>query len=280
MLSKIKLKNFLSYEDEEVDVSGSSTIAVIGDNGHGKSALLEAVYYAYYGKGRDSVSGLIRENSDGDMLVSIDVKDFPKAGDTFSIERGVREWKKSFAVARINGELEAKGVESVNQFVEEVTGFDSETFLLTTFFGLGENDNLMQVRPSVRLETMQRIANVLVYEDFNAEAVKRLKRCSADMMTKEADIEALQSVCGDSKEIKESTEARKKELGEKNEELDNLYAEQAKITAAVDRITGFLKEKEALQIKRKNAKSELKRVDQEISDYGITLQEAKGQIGI
>ena len=51
---KLRLKNFLSYRDglEPLDFSGMHLVCLVGLNGHGKSALLDAVTWALWGKAR------------------------------------------------------------------------------------------------------------------------------------------------------------------------------------------------------------------------------------
>ena len=51
---KIQLKNFLSYgsQMQTVDFSSYELICLSGKNGHGKSALLDAITWALWGQGR------------------------------------------------------------------------------------------------------------------------------------------------------------------------------------------------------------------------------------
>src|SRR5438874_923589 len=52
----LKLRNFMSYGEEPVtlDFSGMHVVCLAGDNGNGKSALLDAMTYALWGKTRAS----------------------------------------------------------------------------------------------------------------------------------------------------------------------------------------------------------------------------------
>ena len=51
---KLKLRNFLSYGDfiQEVSFEGRSIICLSGNNGNGKSALLEAITWSLWGFAR------------------------------------------------------------------------------------------------------------------------------------------------------------------------------------------------------------------------------------
>ncbi len=49
---RMTLENFLSYGKAEVDLDGIQVAALIGDNGAGKSSLLDTLLWAIYGQGR------------------------------------------------------------------------------------------------------------------------------------------------------------------------------------------------------------------------------------
>ncbi len=88
MLCRIILDNFMAYGHQEVSLEGAKTIAVVGENGSGKSAFLEAVPYAYYGIGRGTLSELSRLTGDGTHQVTLEHRDIPNPSDSFVIERG------------------------------------------------------------------------------------------------------------------------------------------------------------------------------------------------
>ena len=50
---KLQLRNFMCYRDPTVlDFTGIHLACLTGDNGHGKSALLDAITWALWGKAR------------------------------------------------------------------------------------------------------------------------------------------------------------------------------------------------------------------------------------
>ncbi len=51
---KIQIKNFLSYgpETQTIDFQNYNLICLSGKNGHGKSALLDAITWALWGQAR------------------------------------------------------------------------------------------------------------------------------------------------------------------------------------------------------------------------------------
>src|SRR5579884_261092 len=85
---ELRLKNFMSYGDEEVvlDLSTLHTVCLSGENGHGKSALLDAITWALWGEtrvGRQNHEQLIRISAD-EMAVTFT---FSEGGETYRVRR-------------------------------------------------------------------------------------------------------------------------------------------------------------------------------------------------
>ena len=53
---KLSVKNFMCYRDDvpSLDLEGIHVACLCGDNGHGKSALLDSITWALWGKARAS----------------------------------------------------------------------------------------------------------------------------------------------------------------------------------------------------------------------------------
>src|SRR5690349_13283133 len=92
---KIQLKNFLSYgpQLQTIDFSSYALICLSGKNGHGKSALLDAITWALWGQGRKILgtakadAGLLRLGQT-QMLV---IFDFEFNGKLYRIRREYME---------------------------------------------------------------------------------------------------------------------------------------------------------------------------------------------
>lgn len=169
MLSKIVLKNFMSYSNSMVELSGN-TIAVLGDNGSGKSAFLEAIPYAYYGLRREgSLSGMSRLNGDGSHSVTL------YHSDGVMIQRGCTPNGTGFCEVFREKQLIVKGREA-SMWLEDYMKMDAATFMLTAFFGLRDvrHDTLINVTPSVRLESLQKLSKIGPYREFSRQVKERL----------------------------------------------------------------------------------------------------------
>ena len=132
LLKELKIKNFLSIKDMTIRFKDSFQIIGYnkdegGSNGSGKSAIIEALFYALYG---ESIRGIPIAN-----LVNINAKhaqvsiSFVKDNTVFLLER---------SIAPNNAQLTfdtrvIKGIKNVNTFLENILP-DKKLFYLTTLF--------------------------------------------------------------------------------------------------------------------------------------------------
>ena len=71
---KLSVKNFLSYRDNVpvLDLEGVHIACLCGDNGHGKSALLDAITWALWGTARARVQEDLVYQGESDMTVDLE----------------------------------------------------------------------------------------------------------------------------------------------------------------------------------------------------------------
>jgi len=70
---KLRLRNFISYREEQVlDFSGIHLACLAGDNGHGKSALLDAITWALWGRARARRDDELIALGENDMWVEFE----------------------------------------------------------------------------------------------------------------------------------------------------------------------------------------------------------------
>ena len=86
----IELHNFMSYKESKIDFFNIKVASIIGDNGSGKSSLLEAITYALFGITRAKKDDEIcRNNEDCEVKIKFEIDN--KA---FTIKR-IRKFEKS-----------------------------------------------------------------------------------------------------------------------------------------------------------------------------------------
>lgn len=265
MIRKIVLKNFLSYEKAMVEFDGS-TIAVVGENGIGKSAFLESIPYAYYGIGRDNKEGMSRIKGDGSHRVEI------WESDDLMICRGRKPGGAGFCEVRVNGELQAKGKEA-DSWIVDYLEMDSDMFMLTAFFGLGDthSDKLLKVLPSSRLEAMQNLAQIGSYKTLLKKAKVRYDGAELLFKTEEARKQGAEEALGDDKKLQEGLSVGLKIITDSDAELKTLKDKRRTLQIEEETYRAFVKEKERVSVERRNLRKEIDKKEERQTELEESL---------
>lgn len=276
MIRKIVLQNFLSHESSVVEFSGS-TISITGDNGAGKSSLLEAIPYGYYGIGRGTRVEMSRTMGDGSHEVQI-----WEDGD-IRITRGRKSGGTGyFHVHVVTGDTEeliAKGDEA-DAWVRDHLGMDSDTFMLTAFFGLHDvrNDTLIRVTPSARLEAIQKLSKVGPYRKFLESAKRRIKSIQDEIDKLNSKKEGVEAAKADENLLQKNIESAEKDIAAWDVELavlrenrENLYKKELKYQA-------FAKEKIELSKDRSVLSEIIDNLTDESDELTELLSDLKNQV--
>jgi DNA repair exonuclease SbcCD ATPase subunit len=84
---RLQLRNFLSYGDnppQEIDLQGVHMAALVGNNGAGKSALLDAITWALFGEARSNRNEQLLRQGANEMSVTFE---FEVEGQIYRVRR-------------------------------------------------------------------------------------------------------------------------------------------------------------------------------------------------
>lgn len=269
MISKIHLENFLSYRDVTVRFKGS-TISVVGENGSGKSSLLESIPYVYFGISRDSMEGMSRLNGDGTHKVTL------WEDDGTVISRGRRKSGSGFFQIRVNNELVAKGREA-DEWVKSHLGMDGDTFMLTAFFGLHDvwNDKLIRVTPANRLEALQKLAEIGPYTTMLKRAKKAYSDSESDKLKYESKKSGAEAGRVNEKDTLAKIDESKAMVLRLDSDREDFRSKKDKLLTEINKYQAFVKEKSELSVERRNLDKDIVELEEELSDIGSVGAENK-----
>ena len=268
MIRKIALTNFLSYRSAAVEFRGS-TVAVAGENGSGKSSLLEAIPYALYGVGRDTLANMSRINGDGSHEVSVHLDG------GIEVTRGVKAGK-GYCTVRSDGDLLASGREATD-WVRQYLRMDVDLFLLTSFFGLHDvrHDSLIRVAPSVRLEALQRLSNVGPYRQFHAAAKDRSARSKSALERATARRDGAQVALSSSRQVKADIAAERAALRKAQSKYRALVSRRSDLQVDENKYRSAIAERNEIGVACTYLDREIEKLTQERDDEACTLRMAK-----
>src|SRR5436309_199211 len=157
----LSLRNFMSYGDERtvLDLTGVHVACLSGDNGNGKSAILDAITYALWGKTRatgSAASGdddLIRLGAQ-DMEVQLDFRlgeDIYRTIRKRSRRTGTGDWQVQLSDG--NGtwrSIGGTGMRDTEKNLARILRMEHETFLNSAYFQQGRADEFTRQKPEAR----------------------------------------------------------------------------------------------------------------------------------
>ena len=184
---RLKLENFLSYRDAvELDLQGVEVACLCGDNGHGKTALLDAMTWALWGGARGRVYGGPGGGSPDELVhqgrpeMSVEL-DFLVEDARYRVVRkhqagtprrsGTSHWDlQVWTGSEYLTLVEGAGVRDTAEKIERLLRMDYETFVRSAFLLQGQADRFTASRPAERKETLAEILGLSLYESLERRA--------------------------------------------------------------------------------------------------------------
>jgi DNA repair protein SbcC/Rad50 len=257
---RLKLRNFMCYRDNvpPLDFTGIHLACISGDNGNGKSAIIDAMTWALWGEARaKSVDDLIH-TTQSEMEVEFD---FTVAGQLYRIIRKRSRPKKSTGAGQSSLELQISGgngfraitgntILQTQQKIIDTLHMKYDTFINSAYLRQGHADEFTRQDPAKRKEVLGDILGLSQYDELEEKAKELTKKHEADGAQLESSI------------------------GEINGELDlkpTFEAELAQAQAALSRIEAATQQKESQRnnLRQKKESMELKKAQ---------LEELEGRI--
>jgi len=231
---RIELKNFMSYGDDvpAIDFSGMHTLCLSGENGHGKSALLDALTWALWGEsraGKNKHDDLVRIGAD-EMSVHF----------TFEIENlryqvvRKRSKKASGNIWELQQEtpdmglgigwrsLTGNNAGETEKAIQKLLRMSYDLFVNSAYLQQGRADSFIKQLPSKRKEILAEILDLSRYDQLEDKARQRAKSAQADVTDLERDISGIDAEVRQEPELREqlaSLQSRLESLQVRRDEL-------------------------------------------------------------
>ena len=141
MIESVELNNFISYKSQTIKLDEGIT-ALIGSNGAGKSAILDAVMFSFFGEnGRDVNVEDLQRIGENQMYTKTTFKIKGKRYSAF--RHYVNGKKKKIELQDESGELIAKDATIVKQKISELINLDHSTFKIATVVPLKDLQSIV-----------------------------------------------------------------------------------------------------------------------------------------
>ncbi len=236
---ELKLRNFLSYgaESQSLRFDGFHIACLTGDNGNGKSALLDAITWAVWGQARGTddrgagVDDLVNSGAD-DMEVEFT---FMLEGNTYRIcrRRDKGRGKSSLELQIDDGgtfrSISGDNITATQQKIIQILRMDYRTFTTASFILQGKADAFTAMKPSERKKILGEILGLSIYRDLESMAREEYNSATGlvaklDEKLREIDAELSEKQFYQDEEQKLQKQQKQltEELNAKLEELNHL----------------------------------------------------------
>ena len=180
---RLKLSGFLSYRDPvELDFTGFDLACISGQNGAGKSSLLDAMTWALFGQARKRDESVVNLQS-----VAAEVAfTFGYENNQYRVIRLLARGKSASLEFQISDRdtwrpLTEHSNRETQTRIEQVLRLDYDTFINVSFFLQGHADQFAQQPPTRRKEILGNILGLEVWEVYKERTAERRKAVESDL---------------------------------------------------------------------------------------------------
>lgn len=192
----LHIKNFLSYgpETQVIDFRPYNLISLSGKNGHGKSALLDAITWGIWGQARKSSgqakpdAGLMHLGQKHMMVIL----EFEVNGNLYRVRREyLQTQSKAFAtldfgIQSKDGKLIAltdKTIKDTQDKIDRTIGITYESFVNSTFLRQGQSNEFSKKSPKERKEILAQILQLQRFENQKKIALAHTRKLQQEYQT-------------------------------------------------------------------------------------------------
>ena len=267
---KLALKNFLSYGEDvpPLDFTQFHIACLSGNNGQGKSALLDALTWAVWGEGRKAS----QEKKADSSLLRIGQKDmqvefvFDLEGDRYRIIRNYSLAGKSSRSGlefQVFNQEDNEYISLTGSSIRETQGkiiktlrIDYQTFINSAFILQGRIDEFSRKSARERKEILSEILGLSRYDELANLAKSHLREINNIIITKESRLEyiyqetanldfykeKIKELSESYKEISRKIKMEEKKAGKLKEEINILKHKSEQCAELEDRIEQYRQE--------------------------------------
>ncbi len=239
---QLALKNFLSYQEANLDFSGLHTACICGANGAGKSSLLEAITWSVWGESRAASEDDAIANGAIDMRVDFT---FQLHGVIYRIIRsrqrgGSGSLELQVMTDRTFKSLTQKGVKATQALINEYLKIDYDTFINSAYLRQGKADEFMLKKAGERKQILADLLKLDQYEDLAEQARKNASQHKAQ-------ISAIEQQCAKDLERLVQIPPITSQLQVTQTEIDNLTNRQTTEQARLDTLKTTAQQRQTYQ---------------------------------
>ena len=181
----LRISGFLSYRDPvELDFNSFELACISGQNGAGKSSLLDAITWVLFGEARGKSTDVINLNQDvkaAEVALTFDYE-----GNVFRVQRTLPRGKSTVLEFQVQDHdnwkpLTEKTTRDTQARIEQTLRLDYDTFINASFFLQGKADEFTQKKSSERKAVLSTILGLEIWDTYKERTAEKRKNLESDV---------------------------------------------------------------------------------------------------
>ena len=238
----LRWKNLLSTGNyfTEINLSGTSNTLIVGENGSGKSTMLDALCFGLFGKPFRDINKpqLLNSINNKDCVVEVE---FDSLNKSYKIRRGI---KPNLFEIYCNGELvnQDAAVRDYQEYLEKfILKLNYKSFTQIVILGSASFTPFMQLKAADRREIIEDLLDIQIFSTMSGLVKERMSINKESISTKKHEIDLVQQKFDMQKnhidELKQNNADKvneyAKEISCHNDTVSSLLANVAILTSEV-----------------------------------------------
>lgn len=242
----LRIAGFLSYRDPiNLDFDSFELACISGQNGAGKSSLLDSFTWALFGEARGKGIDVININQD--VKAAEVALTFKYESNIYRVQRTLPRGKSTvleFQVKDGNGwkALTEKTTRDTQARIEQTLRLDYETFINASFFLQGKADQFTQKKASERKAVLSTILGLEIWDTYKERTAEKRKAIENEVNTIDGRIAEIDAELAE----EDARKTRLQELENNLKQLTNARAAQENILENIKKTTAVLSEQRKL----------------------------------
>ena len=173
---KVRWKNFLSTGNQftEIDLNRNETTLIIGENGAGKSTVLDALCFSLFGKPFRTISKSQLVNTVNAMETVVEIE-FSIASRRYKVVRGIKPnkfeiWQND---VMLNQEANSRDYQKILE--QQILKLNYRSFTQVVILGSSTFVPFMQLKAKFRREVVEDLLDIKIFSMMNMILKQRLK---------------------------------------------------------------------------------------------------------
>ena len=191
---KVRWKNFLSTGNQftEIDLNRNETTLIIGENGAGKSTVLDALCFALFGKPFRTISKSQLINTVNAMETVVEIE-FSIASRKYKVIRSIKPnkfeiWQND---KMLNQEANNRDYQKILE--QQILKLNYRSFTQVVILGSSTFIPFMQLKARFRREVVEDLLDIKIFSTMNVLLKQRLK----DLVTELQEVEYNHKLCSE-----------------------------------------------------------------------------------